>query len=159
TVPGYGRVFTGQSRNNLRGSAACLVVALEGFLDAAVPHLLMAVDAPGVDPQQHVNAVPSATRDLGRRHTGVQGERDTTVAEVVRSSGERRGHLGRRERLLSGHLPDAPVHTLGERPTAPTGEQAAVRSRPVLVQVATQQPDEFRRDGYRPSSLLCSVLQ
>ena len=43
-----------------------------GFLDAAFGFVLLSVDAPGVDPQQHVHAVASPLGDLWRRNPGIQ---------------------------------------------------------------------------------------
>ena len=43
-----------------------------GFLDAAFGFVLLAVDAPGVDPQQNIDAVASPLSDLRCGHSSVQ---------------------------------------------------------------------------------------
>ena len=43
-----------------------------GFLDAAFGFVLLAVDAPGVGPQQNIDAVASPLSDLRCGHSGVQ---------------------------------------------------------------------------------------
>jgi hypothetical protein len=43
-----------------------------GFLDATFGFVLLAVDAPGVDPQQNIDAVASPLSDLRCGHSGVQ---------------------------------------------------------------------------------------
>ena len=63
-VPGSCRVFTEHSRNGLLPVLAWLpavyVVVSEGVFDPGVPHLLVAVDAAGVDAEQDVHAVSGA---------------------------------------------------------------------------------------------------
>ena len=54
-----------------------------GFLDAAFGFVLLSVDAPGVDPQQHVHAVASPLGDLWGGYSGVQPGGDRRVAQVV----------------------------------------------------------------------------
>ena len=49
----------------------------------------LAVDALGVDPQQHVHRVARSLRDLRRRDATVQPQRHRRVPQVIRSTRER----------------------------------------------------------------------
>ena len=61
-----------------------------GFLDAAFSFVLLTVDAPGIDPQQHVDAVTGPFSDLRCGHSGVQPSGDRRVAQIVGASGQQR---------------------------------------------------------------------
>ena len=74
-----------------------LSILAQGFADAALGELVLAHYALGVDPQQHVDAVPGPFGDLGRVDAAVQPRGEAGVPEVVGPPGERRGLLRRRE--------------------------------------------------------------
>jgi len=59
---------------------------VEDLVYAAVPELLVAVDASGIDAQQDRDAVASPPGDLRGRDTSVEAERDTAVPQVIRAS-------------------------------------------------------------------------
>src|SRR6185437_2135135 len=76
--------------------AACLVprfwlgvLGAEGVSDALVRGIGLAVDAVGVDLQQDRDAVPSAARDFGGGHPGVEPQRNGGVPQVVGAAAER----------------------------------------------------------------------
>ncbi|GAA4076590.1 hypothetical protein GCM10022214_37490 [Actinomadura miaoliensis] len=75
------------------GLVLAVLVVPEGVVDTAVPHLVAAIDASGVDAEEDVDAVSGAAGDLRGRNAGIEGERDTAVPEVVRPGDERRGDL------------------------------------------------------------------
>jgi hypothetical protein len=64
-----------------------VVPGLGGFLDTAFGFVLLAVDAPGVDPQQNIDAVAGPLGDLWRGHSGVQPSRDRRVPQIVGAPG------------------------------------------------------------------------
>jgi len=59
--------------------------------------------------QQDRDPVPGPAGHLGRRHPGVQPQRDGGVAQVVGAVAERRPALGRGESLLAGLAPHGAV--------------------------------------------------
>jgi len=65
--------------------------------DPALGELALADGALGVDPQQHVDAVPGPSRDLGLVDAAVEPRGQTRVPEVVgrRARGEACSALGR----------------------------------------------------------------
>jgi hypothetical protein len=63
----------------------------QGFLDASVGDLALAVDALGIDPQEHVHAVPGTLGDLGGVHAGVEPQRHRGVPQVVGTARQRGG--------------------------------------------------------------------
>jgi hypothetical protein len=51
---------------------ACMSVLTQRFTDPSLGELVLAHDALGVDPQQHVDAVPGPLGHLGRIHAAVE---------------------------------------------------------------------------------------
>ena len=70
------------------GVVAGICVVFEGVLDAAVPELLVAVDAARVDPPEDLYAVPGTAGHFGGGDAGVEGQGDAAVPQVVGASGE-----------------------------------------------------------------------
>lgn len=60
----------------------------EGVVDLSVGMVVLAVHAPGVDAEQHLNAVSGAHGDLRRGNTRVQPERDRRMPQVVRTGSQ-----------------------------------------------------------------------
>ena len=75
--------------------------------DPVVHPLLLAVDALGVDLEQHVDRVAGACRHFRCGHTGVEPLGHACVPQVVRPEGEHRRDLFGQERQLSRLLPHA----------------------------------------------------
>jgi hypothetical protein len=69
-------------------------VLAQGFADPALGELVLADDSLGVDPQQHVDAVPGPFGDLGRVDAAVEPRGQTRVPQVVGPPGQGRGLLG-----------------------------------------------------------------
>ena len=118
----------------------------ESQVISVVPDLIAAVDAFGVDSEQHFDAVPGPLGDLGRRDARVEPQRYAAVAEVVRTACQWGGGLrwGQAEQR-------ARCHTGGrtwERalPRFIATEQAAVRRKPIARDVTPQDRDQLRRD-------------
>jgi hypothetical protein len=95
-VPGFWRVFSEQARNRFGRTppgwgwlARVIRVGGEGFVDAAVPQLLVAVNAASVDLPPDLNAVAGPGGDFGCGDAGVECEGDAAAAQVVGAGGER----------------------------------------------------------------------
>ena len=57
----------------------------ESLVDQRVPDLIAAMNAFGIDGEEHLNAVPSPLCDLGRWDARVEAQRDAAVAKVRRT--------------------------------------------------------------------------
>jgi hypothetical protein len=75
------------------GETASISVLPQGLADAALGELILAHHAPGIDPQEHIHAVPRPLGYLGRVDAAVEPCGQAGVPEVVRAQGERRGLL------------------------------------------------------------------
>jgi hypothetical protein len=75
--------------------------------DPALSKLVLAYDALGVDPQQHVDAVPGPLGHLGRVDAAVEPCGQAGVPEVIRAPSERRGLLRGTQRRLARFDPGA----------------------------------------------------
>jgi hypothetical protein len=85
----------------------------QGFADPALGELVLTRDALGVDPQQHVDAVPGPLRHLSGIDAAVQPRGQASVPEVIRAPCERGVLLGRGEGRLARFDPGAPVGDRG----------------------------------------------
>src|ERR1700730_12070785 len=85
--------------------AMCLASGVEGTLDLPVGDVVLAVDAVGVDGEQHGDAVPGPLRDLGGGGGGVQPEGQGGMPQVVRAAGEGGGSRRGPEGLAAGGVP------------------------------------------------------
>ena len=85
----------------------------QGFADPALGELVLTRDALGVDPQHHVDAVPSPLRHLSGIDAAVQPRGQASVPEVIRAPCERGVLLGRGEGRLARFDPGAPVGDRG----------------------------------------------
>jgi len=88
---------------------ACMSVLTQRFTDASLGELVLAHDALGVDPQQHVHAVPGPLRHLSGVDAAVEPRGQTGMPKVIGAPGEGRGLLGRGEGHLPGSDPGTPV--------------------------------------------------
>lgn len=107
-----------------------VVLGSGGFLDAAFGFVLLAVDAPGIDPQQHVDAVTGPLSDLRCGHSGVQPGGDRRVPQIIGAPGQQRRPFLADEGGGAGLVEDLEVSPVVEEATAWAGEDAAVRARP-----------------------------
>jgi len=82
--PGRYRRFpvVGGCRRNHETQSARRLVA-DGLVDAAVPHLVVPVDAPGADTGQDCYAMPGEAGHLRGWYSCVQGQVDSAVPQVV----------------------------------------------------------------------------
>jgi hypothetical protein len=83
----------GRERRNA-GRCAQYVVKLalaQGLADATLGELVLADDVLGVDPEQHVHAVPGPFGDLGRVDAAVEPRGQAGMPQVVGSPGRGRG--------------------------------------------------------------------
>jgi len=115
-------------------------VLAQGFANAALGEIVLAHYAPGVDPQQHVDAVPGPFGDLSRIHATVEPGGQAGVPEVVGPPGERRGLLRRRERGLACSNPRAPLSDRRKLAAAHSAEHAAIWCGAELREVMAQEP-------------------
>ena len=76
-----------QVQDRLR--VAAISVLAQRFADPALGELVLAHNALGVDPQQHVHAVPRPFRHLGWVHAAVEPRGQAGVPEVVWAPRER----------------------------------------------------------------------
>lgn len=58
----------------------------------AVGPFLTAIDALRIGPQEYIDSVASSLSDLGHRDSGIEPERDRSMAEGVRTVRQRRWH-------------------------------------------------------------------
>ena len=114
----------------------CRAAGAQGVLDQPVGDLVLAVDAVGVDGQQHGDAVPGAGGDLGGRGAGVQPEGQGGVAQVVGTAGQPGGGQLRAEGQGAGGVPGAAVDRFAERAAAGAAEQPPVRRGAVAAEWA-----------------------
>src|SRR6266567_157807 len=82
--------------------------------DPALGKLVLAYDALGVDPQQHVDAVPGPLGHLGRVDAAVEPCGQASVPKVVRPPSERGGLLRGTQSRLARFDPGAPVGDGGQ---------------------------------------------
>jgi hypothetical protein len=68
---------------------AGMSVLAQRFTDPSLSELVLAHDALGVDPQQHVDAVPGPLRHLGGIDAAVEPRGQAGMPKVVRSPSER----------------------------------------------------------------------
>jgi hypothetical protein len=108
---------------------------VEGSFDLPVGDVVLAVDAVGVDGEQHGDAVPGPSGDLGGGAAGVQPEGQGGVPQVVGAAGQSGGSRGS-EGLSVGGVPGAAAAAFAEQPAAGTAEQAAVGCGAVAAAVA-----------------------
>jgi hypothetical protein len=66
-----------------------MVAVSERAVDPVEPDMIAAVDAIGVDREQDFHAVPGPFGYLGGGDSRVKPQRDASVAQVVRSAGQR----------------------------------------------------------------------
>jgi hypothetical protein len=66
-----------------RCHAMCLAPGVEGMLDLPAGDVVLAINAVGVDGQQHGDAVHGSLRDLGGGRAGVHPEGQGGVPQVV----------------------------------------------------------------------------
>jgi hypothetical protein len=71
-------------RGEVSPAILTLFVIAEGVFDELPVDLLPAVDALGVDPQEHLNTVPGPLGDLGRVNARVQPGGQARVPQVIR---------------------------------------------------------------------------
>lgn len=71
-----------------------MIIWPERPVDVCEPDLITAVDAFGVDAEEHFDAMSGPLRDLGSWHTSVEPQRSAAVPQVIRPSCQRRGGLG-----------------------------------------------------------------
>ena len=112
-----------------------------GRANSALGDVGLAVDALGVDPEQHVNAVPGPFGDLRGVHSGVEPHRQAGVPEVVHPAGQRGSLFLRRQCGLPRRGPGAPVGDGGQFSAANSGEQASVRCSAEFLQMRAEQRD------------------
>jgi hypothetical protein len=89
-------------------------VLTEGFSDPALGELVLACEALGVDPQQHVHTVTGSLRHLSGVDAAVQPRGQAGMPQIVRSPGKRRGLFGGTECHLARFRPAAPVRDGGQ---------------------------------------------
>ena len=117
--------ISAQVQDRLR--VAAISVLAQRFADPALGELVLAHNALGVDPQQHVHAVPSPLRHLGRVHAAVEPRGEAGVPEVVRAPRERRGLLRRGQGRLACLDTGALVGDGRQFATPDTAEETAIR--------------------------------
>jgi hypothetical protein len=81
---------------------------------------VLAGDAVGIDPQQHVDAVACPFGDLGSGYSFVEPGRYCGVAQVIGSARERAGCVSRAERLFPGRVEYIEVGPFSEGAAART---------------------------------------
>src|SRR5215470_726113 len=135
------------SPRSLREWAAISALA-QRFADPALGELVLAYDAFGVDPQEHVHAVPGPLGYLGRVDAAVEPRGQAGVPEVIWAPRERGGLLDRGQRRLARFDPGAPAGD-GRQFAAPYAvEQAAVRSCGEIGKVIPKEPGQFGMGGH-----------
>ena len=77
-------------------------VLFESFADPALGEFVLADDTLGVDPQEHIHAVPGPLRYLGGVDAAIQPRGQAGMPEIVRAPGERRGLLRGTQSRLAG---------------------------------------------------------
>ena len=70
-----------------------VVIWPERPIDGREPDLITAVDAFGVDGQEHFDAVSGPLCNLGSWHASVEPQGDAAVPQIVWPPGQRRGGL------------------------------------------------------------------
>src|SRR5215467_3715714 len=125
-------------------------VLKERCADPALGELVLAYDALGVDPQQHVDAVPGPLRHLGRVDAAVEPRGQAGVPEVIWAPRERRGLLRSAQSRLACFDPGAPVGDRRQFATPDTTEETAIRrsaARPDARAEASSTRDGWARRG------------
>src|SRR5262249_34925329 len=98
------------------------------FADPSLGKLVLAHDALGVDPQQHVHAVPGPLGYLSRVDAAVEPRGQAGMPEVIWAPSERRGFLRGAQSRLARFDPGAPVGDCWQFATPDTAEETAIRS-------------------------------
>jgi len=129
------------------------------FADPALGEFVLAHDALGVDPQQHVHPVPCPLRHLSGVDTAVQPRGQAGMPEVIRTPRERRGLLGRGQGYLARLYPGSPVGDREQLATPHATEEAAVGGRAELGKMLTKQPGQLRVGQHDAAIALGPVLQ
>jgi hypothetical protein len=88
-----------QIRGKIFRSACRLAISVlaQRFTDSSLGEFVLTGDALSVDPQQHVDAVPSPLRHLSGIDTAVQPRGQASMPEVIRAPGKWGRLLGRGE--------------------------------------------------------------
>jgi len=102
---------------------------------------VLPIDALGVDPKQHFDAVPCPFGDLGRGNSAVEPQRKAGMPQIVDPPGERGFLFLGRERGLPRTGPRAPVGDSGQLSATDSGEQASVRRGAEFFEVLAEQID------------------
>src|SRR3954467_4864109 len=129
------------------------------LLDPGVHPFTVAVDALGVDLQQHVDGVPGTIGHVGSGYARVQPQRPPGMAKVVRTSGERGGHPVGRQRQASSLVPDPAVRRRGDDVAACAAKQATGLVDAEPVKMLAQDGDELRGDRHVAGFLDRPVFQ
>src|SRR5215813_10031404 len=103
-------------------------VLTQRFTDASLGELVLAHNALGVDPQQHVHAVPGPLGYLGRVDAAVEPRGQAGVPEVIWAPRERGGLLRGAQSRLTRFDPGASVGDRRQFAASYAVEQAAVRT-------------------------------
>jgi hypothetical protein len=138
---------------------ACMSVLPQRFADPALGELVLADDALGVDPQQHVDAVPSPLRHLGRVHAAIEPRGQAAMPEVIRPPRERLCQLSLGEGHLARLDPRPPVGDRGQFAAAHSAEEATVGGGPDFGQVIPQQPRQLGMDRYDAAVSFSPMLE
>lgn len=88
-VYGWPRRIRGEVSPAIPALFVVFFLIAEGVFDEPPVDLFPSVNALGVDPRQHLDAVPGPVGDLGRVDARVQPGGQAGVPQVVRSPGER----------------------------------------------------------------------
>jgi len=89
----------------------------------------------------------------------VEPRGDAAVAKIIRATGQRPSCLGWGQGERASLLPDVAVGRWRQHSPTFAAEQAAVRGKPVKVDVATQDGHEFGRDRHDTDGAARPVLQ
>src|SRR5262249_50714507 len=121
--------------------------------------LVLAHDALGVDPQQHVHAVPSPLGYLGRIDAAIEPRGQAGVPEVIWAPGERGGLLRSAQSRLARFDPGAAVSDRWQVATSHATEQSAIRGGDKLVEMRAQKPRQLGMGGHDAAVSLGPVLE
>src|SRR5262249_12221064 len=127
-----------------------LVLVVAGsscFLDAAFGLVLLPGYAPGVDPQQDINAVPSPGGDLRRGDSGIEPGGHGGVTEVVRTAGQQGSCLAGGEGSIAGLVEDLEVGPVVEDTAAGASENPPGRCGRIFFEVLTEERHKLGVDG------------
>src|SRR5215813_10409194 len=134
-------------------------VTTQGGSDTALGDLVLAVEALGIDAEQHLDAMARPLCHLGCGHSPVEPSGQACVAKVVRSTRKLRVVLIARQCSLARLLPCPPVGDSGQRAALDSLEEGIYCLTGGEGEVVAEQSGQPRRARDTPRLTFGSVLE